>query len=93
MFFFNGDINVHYEITKTKNQKVRNQNLPNTTSTDVFSESHSCGKIFSDDTSSETIVRVIGAVHNFFKCFELQDALDWTEDLINIKKITILCFL
>lgn len=47
----------------------------------MFGEAQSFGNVFSDDTSSEAVVGVVGTVHHLIKAFELEDALDWAKNL------------
>lgn len=58
--------------------------LPHSASTNELSKGHGGSEILGDNTSTEAVVSVVGAVHCLFKRLELQDALNWTKDLVDI---------
>lgn len=48
----------------------------------MFDEGKGGGDVVGDDSSSKTVVGVVGAVYDLFKAVELEDALDWSKDLV-----------
>lgn len=57
------------------------QNLPDGASPDLLGEAKSSCNIISDDSSPETVVRIICPVDDFLERVEFENALDWAENL------------
>lgn len=52
----------------------------------MFNEGKGSCDVVGNYTSSQAIIRVVGAIHYLLKVFEFEDALDRAEDLGKVKK-------
>lgn len=67
----------HEDNLKEEEKRI----VPHGAGAHMLDESEGGGDIVCDDTSTQTVVGVIGSVNDLFEAVKLQNALDRSEDL------------